>query len=174
MSDSLLASATDLGVRLGQDPGDGKLLLALRLASGRFQDQTNNPILKVTGDVITLDAAGSRVLLLPAAPVLGVSSVTVQGEPVDFEWSAAGAIRVSSPMADVWNSVAVTYDHGYDPVPAGVQDVVLEQAATIYSVLPGVSAYTTGTESRTYLSSLAVGTSSAWSAAVQKYRLRGA
>lgn len=166
-----LANPADLATRLGATVDDPKLVLALRLASGRFRGQTNNPITLVTGDTVTLDAAGTRVLLLPATPVVNVTSVTIQGVPVEFEWSRRGAIRVDSPMPDAWGSVQVVYDHGWDPIPDDVQDVVLEQAAAIYAVLPGVISYTTGQESRSFSAALATGTSAAWSAAVAQYRI---
>ena len=65
----------------------------------------------------------------------------------------------------------VTYRHGYDPVPKGVQDVVLEQAAAIYQMLPGVVSYTTGAEQRTYSTALTVGTTAQWAAMVARYKV---
>ena len=101
-----------------------------------------------------------------------VSELVIDGRQVtDFEWSTSGAIRLDRPIPDKWRSVQITYRHGYDPVPKGIQDVVLEQAATIYQTLPGLVSYTTGAEQRTYSSALTVGTTAQWAAMVARYKV---
>jgi hypothetical protein len=166
-----LASIADLAVKTGASTDDEKLKLALRLASGRFREQTNNPISLVT-ETVVLDSDGGRALTLPCLPVRDVSELQIDGESVsDFEWSAMGAIRLDRPIPNRWRSVQVTYKHGYDPVPKGVQDVVLEQAAAIYQMLPGVVSYATGAEQRTYSTALTVGTTAQWAAMVARYKV---
>ncbi|RBQ00065.1 hypothetical protein [Bifidobacterium xylocopae] len=166
-----LAAAEDLAMRIGCKADDGKLLLSLRLASDRFAGQSHNPIAKVEHEEIVLDATGTRSVRLPLWPVLAVDRVLLSGTLVDFEWSADGMLRFERPLPDRWRALMVTYSHGYDPIPGDVSDAVLEQAAAIYQVLPGLASYTTGAESRTYSLALSVGTSAAWSAAVDKYRI---
>ena len=160
-----LASIYDLALKTGGKADDEKLKLALDLASGRFREQANNPISMMTETVI-LDSDGGRALTLPCLPVREVSELVIDGRQVtDFEWSTSGAIPVK------WRSVQITYRHGYDPVPKGIQDVVLEQAATIYQTLPGLVSYTTGAEQRTYSSALTVGTTAQWAAMVARYKV---
>ena len=153
-----LASIADLAVKTGASTDDEKLNLALRLASGRFREQTNNPISLVT-ETVVLDSDGGRALTLPCLPVRDVSELQID------------AIRLDRPIPNRWRSVQVTYRHGYDPVPKGVQDVVLEQAAAIYQMLPGVVSYTTGAEQRTYSTALTVGTTAQWAAMVARYKV---
>ena len=166
-----LASIDDLALKTGGKADDEKLQLALILASGRFREQANNPISMMTETVI-LDSDGGRALTLPCLPVCEVSELVIEGRAVpDFEWSEAGAIRLDRPIPDKWRSVQVTYKHGYAPVPNGIQDVVLEQAAAIYQTLPGLVSYTTGAEQRTYSSALTVGTTAQWAAMVARYKV---
>lgn len=166
-----LASIDDLALKTGGKADDEKLKLALDLASGRFREQANNPISMMTETVI-LDSDGGRALTLPCLPVHEVLALVIDGRQVtDFEWSASGAIRLNRPIPDKWRSVQVTYRHGYAPVPKGIQDVVLEQAAAIYQTLPGLVSYTTGAEQRTYSSALTVGTTAQWAAMVARYKV---
>lgn len=166
-----LASIDDLALKTGGKADDEKLKLALDLASGRFREQANNPISMMTETVI-LDSDGGRALTLPCLPVHEVLALVIDGRQVtDFEWSASGAIRLDRPIPDKWRSVQVTYRHGYAPVPKGIQDVVLEQAAAIYQTLPGLVSYTTGAEQRTYSSALTVGTTAQWAAMVARYKV---
>ena len=166
-----LASIDDLALKIGGKADDEKLKLALDLASGRFREQANNPISMMTETVI-LDSDGGRALTLPCLPVHEVLALVINGRQVtDFEWSASGAIRLDRPIPDKWRSVQVTYRHGYAPVPKGIQDVVLEQAAAIYQTLPGLVSYTTGAEQRTYSSALTVGTTAQWAAMVARYKV---
>lgn len=166
-----LASIDDLALKTGGKADDEKLKLALDLASGRFREQANNPISMMTETVI-LDSDGGRALTLPCLPVHEVLALVINGRQVtDFEWSASGAIRLDRPIPDKWRSVQVTYRHGYAPVPKGIQDVVLEQAAAIYQTLPGLVSCTTGAEQRTYSSALTVGTTAQWAAMVARYKV---
>lgn len=166
-----LASIDDLALKTGGKADDEKLKLALDLASGRFREQANNPISMMTETVI-LDSDGGRALTLPCLPVHEVLALVINGRQVtDFEWSASGAMRLDRPIPDKWRSVQVTYRHGYAPVPKGIQDVVLEQAAAIYQTLPGLVSYTTGAEQRTYSSALTVGTTAQWAAMVARYKV---
>jgi hypothetical protein len=172
-----LAPPEKLAAKLKTDESDADMLLALDLASARFRGQTRNPI-SLSSDTLTLDAHGSRSLLLPFAPVVSVESLTIDGVaygPSDFEWSGSGMIRLGSPMPDLWRSVEVSFTHGYAQIPQDVQEAVLDQATAMYPVLSGnaYTSYTTGTESRSFNTQLQVGYSAQWSACVQKYRVTG-
>lgn len=170
-----LVTPDRLALKTGADPEDDRVRLAVDMASARFREQTGNPISLAT-ETIVMDSPGSRTLVLPLYPVWEAHDLTIAGNPVDeWEWSRDGAIRTARPMPDLWRGIAVTYTHGYDPVPAGIQDVVLEQAQAMYELLPTVVSYTTGAESRQYSAAMTVGTTAQWAAMVAKYRIgRGA
>ena len=172
-----LAPPETLAAKLGTDESDAGMLLALDLASARFRGQTRNPI-SLSSDTLTLDAHGSRSLLLPFAPVVSVESLTIGGVTYaadGFEWSAAGMIRLEMAMPDMWRAVVVSFTHGYSLIPQDVQEAVLDQATAMYPTLSGnaYTSYTTGTESRSFNTQLQVGYSAQWSACVQKYRVTG-
>lgn len=173
-----LADTTLMAAKLGVEPSDERMLLALDLASARFRGQTRNPVSLAT-DTLTLDAHGSRVLLLPCAPIVSVDALNIAGTDYgsgDFEWSTSGMLRLDMTMPDLWRSVTVKYTHGYAHIPQDVQEAVMDQATAMYPMLAGnaYTAMTTGTESRSFNTQLQVGYSAQWSACVQRYRLAGA
>ena len=171
----LLASPSDLALLLHADAADPLLALALRRASSRFEDAIGYPVLTVTDDVVLLSGDGSRRLLLPARPVQGTPTVRVDGEPVtDFQVArfAARLERACGWPAGLDN-VEVTYTHGWDEVPGGIEDAVLEQAEATYNVMAGVASVTSGREARTFLSQAAVGVTQRWAEAVARYAIRG-
>lgn len=165
-----LASIDDLQTKIGGKGDTDKLNLALSLASGRFRGQANNPI-SLTTETVTLDTQGASRIMLPAAPVHDVTRVQVDGTDTAYEWSASGVLRFDNPLPDRYRALQVTYTHGYDPIPDDIRDVVLEQAAAIYNLLPGVMSYTVGAESRSYSTALTVGTTAQWAACVARYRI---
>jgi len=170
----LLADPVDLAVRLGKPGSDPGVALALRMASERFRGQTRNPISLVEDDTIVLDGAGARVLRLPVWPVRSVTRLTVAGQTVlDPEWSEAGLLRLPSRFPDVWRSIEVVYTHGFDVTPGDVQEVVLDQAASISEASPWLSQVTSGQEQVAMASAATVGTTSQWARAVGRYRIGG-
>jgi hypothetical protein len=169
-----LADPADLAVKLGKSADDAGVVLALNLASERFRGQTRNPISLVQHDSIVLDGAGTRVMRLPVWPVTEVVSVTVANVTVtDPEWSADGLLRLHGRFPDRWRSVQVVYSHGHDPVPGDVQEVVLDQAASISEANPWFAQVVSGQEQEAYSTAATVGTTSQWAHAVAKYRIGG-
>lgn len=173
-----LASPQTLAQKLGASEDDASMLLALDLASARFRGQTRNPI-SLVSETITLDAHGTRSLLLPFTHVMSVDSLKINGvayDADDFEWSEAGMLRLKTVMPDAWRSVEVACTHGYRQIPQDVQEVVLDQATAMYPMLSGnaYTSMTTGTESRSFNTQLQVGYSAQWSSCVAKYRVVGA
>ncbi|MFJ9443245.1 mobile element protein [Kitasatospora sp. NPDC101235] len=178
MATDLLADPAELAVWLGVPADDPKLVAALTAASRRFRGAVRHPVTRVTGDVTVLDGNGRTSLLLPAAPVTAVTSVTVNGalltEGTDYRWSADGYLRRlgGCTWPDLLRSVTVVWDHGDAIVPEDIQEAVIDQARTLYRVQPGIQAYTAGSESVTFGAQAAVGVTSQWSAAVDAHRLR--
>ena len=175
----LLASPADLAERLHVDAADAGLLLALRRASSRLEGAIGYPVLRVDDDVVTLTGDGSRRLLLPARPVVAVTSVVVDGAALidaDYTWSRwSGIMRRAA--GHVWpdelDVVEVTYTHGWDVVPGDIQDAVLEQAEQTYNVEPAIASRGSGSESVAYLATASTGVTQRWVDVVDRYRLAG-
>lgn len=173
-----LADPTVLAQKLGTTEDDASMILALDLASARFRGQTRNPISLAT-DTVTLDAHGTRSLLLPFTHIVSVDALTIDGAEYttgEYEWSSAGMLRLKSVMPDLWRSVELTCTHGYQQIPQDVQEAVLDLATSMYPMLQSnaYTSYTTGTESRSFNQQLQVGYSAQWSACVNRYKVVGA
>lgn len=171
--DLYLAEADELAVFLGTPADDPKLLAALRAATRRFRGAVRHPVSKVVGDVVVLDGSGLDRLQLPAAPVQAVQSVEVDGvrlEGVKVR-KASGVLLHPGGCWPEWSEVAVTYDHGHDPVPEDVAEAVIDQARAIYRLDPAIQQITTGTESVSFAATAAVGVTAQWAAAVEAHRL---
>lgn len=172
-----LAAPEDLAAWLPVGPDDPKLLAALAAASSRFRGAVRHPVTAVAADMVVLDGNGRSSLLLPAAPVTAVAAVLLDGEALvdgaDFSWSADGFLRRlgGAVWPDRLRCLQVTYDHGWDPVPEDIAEVVIDQARVLYAVKAGVQTLQVGGITTTFGAQAAVGVSAQWSAAVEKYRL---
>ena len=170
-----LAEAEHLAILCGVDEDDEKVALALRRASARFRGAVRHPVTLVEGDTVELNGDGGKSLHLPAAPVHGTPTVTVEGEPVtDFTIDRnAGILHRRYGWPKQLGAITVTYDHGYKTVPPDIEDAVLEQAHTIYSVLPAVQQMSQGGRSITFSLNAATGVTQRWADTVAKYKLNG-
>jgi hypothetical protein len=171
-----LADPNELAASLGVPANDPKLLWALNAASRRFRGAVRHPVSHVAGSTLTLDGNGCESLLLPAAPVTAVHSVTLDGtlltEGTDYEWSSDGFLRrIGRPWPRRLRCVQVVLDHGYDPVPEDIQEVVIDQARALFRIDPGVQTKTVGGQSVTFGVQAAIGVTAQWTAAVENYRL---
>lgn len=171
-----LANPSELAVWLGIADTDPKLTSALAAASRRFRGAVRHPVTLVSSDSITLDGNGTQSLLLPAAPVVSVESVELDGEALvlntDYEWSADGYLRcLSGYWPNRLRCIALTYTHGYAMIPEDIQEVVLDQARAIYAITPGVQQKTVGSQSVTFGAQAATGVTAQWSTTVERYRL---
>ncbi|MFD7410623.1 mobile element protein [Kitasatospora purpeofusca] len=173
--DGLLADPARLAVWLGVPADDPQLLAALAAASARFRGAVRHPVTAVTGATVHLYGDGTDRLALPAAPVTAVTSVTVDGQAVT-DWRLRrdiGVLRRTSACGwPDWAEVVVVCDHGHDPVPDDVQEAVLDQARTVYTVQPGVQTVQAGAESVTFGAAAATGVTAQWTTAVENHRLQ--
>lgn len=171
-----LADPAELAAWLPVGEDDPKLLAALRAASRRFRGAVRHPVNLTAGDTVTLDGRGSESILLPTAPVVSVTSLLLDGEELadgaGFAWSEDGFIRrLCGYWPDRLRCITVTYDHGFAEIPDDIQEVVIDQARSMYRVQPGVQTIQAGGESITYGAQAAVGVTAQWSAVVEKYQL---
>ncbi|MER7967782.1 mobile element protein [Streptomyces sp. NPDC096080] len=171
--DPFLAPAADLAVMLAVPADDVQLLAALRAASARFRGQVRHPVSLVTDDTTVLDGSGRALLQLPAAPVVAIHSVRVDGVTLEGVRvrRQAGLLLHPGGCWDEWSEVEVRWDHGHAPVPADVAEAVIDQARTIYRTDPAIQQITTGTESVSFAATAAVGITEQWRAAVEAHRL---
>lgn len=165
----LLAAPEALAERLGVDATDPRVWDALRSASARFRAAVRHPVSRVEGDTVVLDGTGAVSLLLPAAPVIAVERVTVDGAEVTeaVQCSRDGMLRYDAGFPDGLGVIEVVYTHGYEPVPDEIADVVLSAAETAYAGAGDVASMTVGGEQVTFRQ----GVSHTWSVVAEQYRL---
>lgn len=90
-----------------------------------------------------------RLLVLPAMGVTSVESLKVKDEDVtDFEWTAAGMVRIKTAFPDEWRSVVCVYNAGFSSGAIG--QVVAQIASNALAAAPGVSSERAGNVSITY------------------------
>lgn len=176
MAPKYLATLADLSTKTRIPVNDPDLELALRRASNRFRDDVGHPVHRVENETIRRNGNGSQTLLLPARPV-DIHTVEVGGvalvEGVDFQVDEDAGIlrRVGGWWPDGLGTVKVTYSHGWEEIPGGIEDAVLEHAATIAMVQAHVQQESAGSTQSSQIAQALVGTTAKWEAAVSKYRL---
>jgi hypothetical protein len=121
--------------------------LAVRLASGRVRDYTNQTLSLVENDVADLRGNWTGRLALPERPVISISEVKVIAGETEQVYGPAfrslvgdqlvmvreGAIANASFRGGYWggpaSTVRVTYSHGFAVIPDGIKSIVLALAA---------------------------------------------
>lgn len=102
-------------------------------------------------ETVTVDGDGSTILGLRTLHLTAVSSLTVDGVPLDpstYRWSQVGQVMKTSG-APWYESVAVTFTHGYDVAP-DVAAVILAAASRAQASPSGVVRTQTAQVSETY------------------------
>lgn len=188
----VLARIADLAQRTGRPLGDQRMVAALVTASSRFRGAVHHDVSLVTDEVIELDGSGSRVILLPAVPVVSVArlelsdSGAVLVERRDFSVGKKTGILRRLPQGRSWPDVLgyaqLTYTHGYDAtpdtqtgelsgLPADIQSAVLDMAEILLTVEAGVQSKTVLGDTVAYGSAGTTGVTQAWSDAVLNYEI---
>ncbi|GAB2718123.1 hypothetical protein [Streptomyces bullii] len=94
---------------------------------------------------------------LPQRPVVEITTVLVDGTETQDWWQDGNELLLRSwawdqpPAAHRPPQVTVTYTHGWDPVPADIQAIVMQAANRVLVNPSGVRSETVGGESVTYL-----------------------
>lgn len=172
-----LADPADLAAWLGVSEADPRLLQSLSAASSRFRGAVRHHVSLIAGDTLTLDGSGQATFLLPAAPVVAVTSLHLDSaeleDGAEFEWSGDGFVRRLG--CSVWPNrlrcITVTYTHGHAQIPADIAEAVIDQARAMYRVQPGVQSVQVGGQSVSYGAQASIGVTAQWSAAVKNHRL---
>lgn len=182
MAIEFLADQSELAIWLGKPADDPKLLAALRAATRRFRGAVGHGMDLVVDDELTLDGNGRESILLPVWPTTAVASVKLDGEELvegtDYSWSEAGMLRRLGYACwpDRLRCIDVVYSHGFGPdltdIPQDAQEAVMDQARSMFNVVPGVQSRAVGGQSVTFGATAAVGVSDQWSKAVARYKVR--
>jgi hypothetical protein len=136
-----LATTDDLAVRLGRELTETETAQAEALLAGasqRVRTYTGLDFTLVEDDTAQIKVRNG-IGRLPQRPVVAVTSVDdLNSNTVTFTWLGDDLVRLS-PLVDspwlyeAWRNpipeVTVTYDHGYEDIPADVIDVVCSMAA---------------------------------------------
>lgn len=129
------ATSADLAVRLGVDlttDEQARADVLLGLASDLIRRAARQEI-DLKTSTVTFAGNVARVLL-PERPASEVTSVTVDGEPV--EYTLDGDYLVGPFFG---GSIVVTYSHGFSPIPDAIRAVCLEAVVRVW-VNPGNAA----------------------------------
>jgi hypothetical protein len=112
-----------------------------------FTMRRADPLLHRCGGVVTL----------PQRPVVDIDAVAVNGVETQDWWQDGNDVLVRAwswdqpPAAHRPPQVTVSYTHGWDPVPADVQAIVMQAANRVLVNPSGIRSETVGGESVTYL-----------------------
>lgn len=94
---------------------------------------------------------------LPQRPVVDIDTVLIDGTETQDWWQDGNDLLLRSwtwdrpPAAHRPPQVTVTYTHGWDPVPAEIQAIVMQAANRVIVNPSGIRSETVGGESVTYL-----------------------
>jgi hypothetical protein len=135
----------DLGAKMHRDlSSDDAAVICVDAACDFIRDLTGQTINLVTDDALSIDGTGTDALLLPEAPVVAVSAVTVNGDTIP-----TGSYGVKHEMLirkdlGYWTlgrlNVVVTYDHGWDEdtLPRSLKMVALSIAERMFTQGSGI------------------------------------
>lgn len=176
--------AAALARAMNKQPTDPDVLALLRAATTRFINQLGYRLDYQDDAEIWLSGDGGPMLALPAAPIHGDPVVLIDGYqealPIARDRYHRAGYQIARRSGILWlnsgwpeglENIHITYAHGYDPIPADVQQAVTE-AAILATKPAGVSRISTGDESIDFINRLAEGgTTATWAAAIDAYRL---
>ncbi len=120
---------------------------AIKEATEAIKNYCHQQIERVTNETITLDCNGGIKLFLPELPVVSVTGVVEDGDPLvaitDYVLGQHGILyRVDDEWAEGVQIVAVVYTHGYDVIPDDIVGVATRAAARAYQA--GLAAASVG------------------------------
>lgn len=137
-----LADADDWGDYSSTAP-PANVATLLDAASGAIRTYCGWSISEEDVDEV-VDTDGSALLMLPTLLLTAVDEVVIDDEELvldeDYIWSAKGIVR-RQPRGRCWpeayQSTAIAWTHGYDPVPAEIKAIVVGLAARFASAPAG-------------------------------------
>lgn len=154
---TMLASIAEVETILGgqvANDDEGSYAVDMIIAASAAVEGYIGSVVKVAGATRTWRANGPTSTVYLSAPVTAITSVSVNGAPVEYTWATSGEVSLDV-VAQFGDVIVVTWDHGYDPIPDDIRWTVAAMAAhevmTARSrVAAGVQSETIGTYSVTY------------------------
>jgi hypothetical protein len=137
------AEVDDLAAWVNTPLNSDQALLAIQAASVACQTYTRQTLELVEDDEVTLVGNWSGELELPERPVVSVSAATINDFAIDYLLRKNSLIFGTiletwigpDPDMGEWGgptaTVAVTYTHGFDPIPEAIRIATLMIAARI-------------------------------------------
>lgn len=138
-----LIELADLEARLGRTltaTETARVAALMADASARVRNYMRQDVSEAT-TTATLRVRNGRVRL-PQRPVTDVDTVlSINGDPVIYQWDGSDSISSMSNVPDSWawepftsgiQTLTVTYTHGYDPVP---DDIVAVTCSVVMRAL---------------------------------------
>lgn len=139
------AEPADLNAYTGETWDENQAVQVLDAATAAIQKVTGQTLSHVVGDVVVLTPSPDGSVIVPELPVLNVSALEilvptipsgVTGwttlDPTGYRWNSRGMVYVTVPTwnwPNQWDTVRVTYDHGYQAIPNPIVNVCLAVAA---------------------------------------------
>ncbi len=131
---------THLGIKDADTNADALITWLVTAVSKWFLGQVGRPIL-AGSDTLTFDGDGDDSITLPQQPVTGVTSVTVNDEPIPVRPGtgqagyvlANGRVKLDGYvfLEGIANCVIV-YSYGAATIPEDVEQAVVQQVAEVY------------------------------------------
>ncbi len=150
------ATVAELGSYLDRDllAEAARAQLLLDSATDVIKSETGQVIGRVDNDIVVLNGDGEEAVYLPERPVTALLEVKVNDVVVavdKYQWTREGTLTKTN---DRWpttrQSIAVRYNHGFDPIPAIVKGVCLQAAARAYTNPAGHTSETIGPQTQNY------------------------
>ena len=138
---------------------------AIDAASEAIRNETRQTLDLVEDDDVIVDGEGLvRKIFLPELPVTEVTVVEEDdielADGTDYKLGQHGILhRVGRCWSLGIQNIAITYSHGYDPIPADIKDVCIRAASRAYQAgvrssgagaVPGIQSETLGDHSVTF------------------------
>jgi hypothetical protein len=158
------ATTEELRIELGlTDIDEQRAQQRLDWATAAIRRWTGQWITLVTDDEVTFQGAWPSRFTLPQVPVVEVTAIEIDGEPVtDFELFGQALIRGTATADRLdyertgsnWGGdgsvMVVTYTHGYDLIPDDIKGVCISAAARGWGNPQGAQSETIGSYSIAY------------------------
>lgn len=139
------ATPTDLNNFLGATLDTDRAQQVLNQATALIQGWCRQNLFAVSNDVVTVDPYDTGQCFLPELPVTAVTQVQYLDcrtntwttlDPSFYRWNSRGKVYLTQ-TPDFWpwqyDTIQVTYSHGYSTIPADLQGVCLQIAARLFS-----------------------------------------
>ncbi|MFT4225311.1 hypothetical protein [Micropruina sp.] len=111
-------------------PLEGFDAAAVKAAAGRVRAECHWHIAPEFTQTFVCETPRDGIVDLPTLHLVSVESVTVDGQPVAFDWSVSGRVVLPGlPSGASLRSLVIVARHGFEACPQSLRGVVAELAA---------------------------------------------